>query len=205
MDQTQIISLAQKAQRKRLELEEILYVKELEEVKISDLKKPSYHQRVVIDSRLKQLVCSLKDYGFLGGVFIHDKTLNVIDGWYRAEIWRELGHQTIPCYRIDCTNFQQVELHLKLNQQAAIFNPADFGLEFHGLDLIEDYGFSEADLAVVPSLPQQKEKSAKDDPDGYTKLSTLVRLSTMQKLKALKESANLATIGDVVEALIEKA
>jgi hypothetical protein len=202
--QKQTIGLIQQAQQRQLEVEEIYFVNKLEELPISDLRKPFYNKRVIVESRLKQLIYSLEDFGFLGGIYVHNNSLNVIEGWHRCELWQALGHKTIPCYKIDCNSTQEVELHLKLNQQTAVFNLTEFGLEFEGLNLIEDFGFSEADLLPTLNHHQSAKTTAlRNDPEGYTKLSTLVKYSTLEKLKEVQSDRKLPTIGDVVETLIE--
>lgn len=196
----QKIESAQKAQIQSLE---ITYVETLVYYDISDLKKPTYNQRVLVDCRSEALTKSLKAHGFLGGVFINADNLNVIDGWHRCEQWQALGNTSIPCYLVRCTYQKEIELHLYLNQQAALFNLKDFGLEFGHLNLL-DYGFSEADLSFKPinTQSQRPVKEKAPQPDGMTKLMAVVQMTTMDKLRSIKADQKHVTLGDTIEYIL---
>lgn len=174
------------------------------ELDINKLAPTSYHQRVLIDSRLKCLKDSLEDYGFLGAIFISARNSNIIDGFYRKEIWAALGNETIPCFKVDCTEEQEKLLYLKLNMQVATFDFTDFGLTFPGLNLVEDYGFTAADLRTTnpsSSLPAKPVKTPIHN--TLMRFNTLLQTEQYQRLKAFKEQHALENWADVIDMLLE--
>ncbi|MEM9995405.1 MAG: ParB N-terminal domain-containing protein [Acinetobacter pittii] len=176
----------------------------LVEVNIPDLKKPSYNHRIIVDSRLQQLTDSLERYGFIGGIFIHAESFNVIDGWHRCEQWQLLGQSTIPCYKIYCTLQVERDLHLRLNQQAATFDLQELGLDFEGVNLL-DYGFTEEDLKPEASYtPSEKLSMPKPHPENTTKLITIVQTSTMVQLKECMADNGLKTTGELLDFLFSE-
>lgn len=174
------------------------------EVDLTKLKSAPYHSRVPIDSRLKSIKDSLEDFGFVGAIFISSSTYHIIDGFYRKEIWALLGHETIPCFIINCTENQEKLLHLKLNIQIATFDLSDFGLTFPGLNLVEDFGFTAADLHAAQQSPSRSEKATKSPINtSLMRFNTLLQTEQYQRLKAFKEQNALQNWADVIDMLLE--
>lgn len=192
-------------QKRIIDVLDIAYTGELQDVPISQLVRPKYSSRVVIDNKKHSLTENFKNYGFLGGIFVADSSYHVIDGWQRTKIWEEMGHTIIPCYTVTCDEKQERELHLKLNTQLATFNIDDFGINFKDFNLIEDFGFCEMDIKSAPNLTEfGNNTKSKPTLEGFTKLSTTISTESYQKLKAFKEDQKLAQLGDVIEFLIER-
>lgn len=143
----QSLKLIEEVQKELLDVEELIHPREIEDVDIKKLIRPSYSSRVVIPNLLKTLVKSLYENNFVGGIFI-SKDLNVIDGWHRVEIWEAMGNETIPCHILDIPKPLERKLHLSLNRPISEFNLEDFGISshFNDLDLVRDFGFTKADL-----------------------------------------------------------
>lgn len=178
--------------------------KTLFEVPINDLKRPKYHSRQPIENRIETLYKSLSNHGFLGGIFITESSCNVIDGWHRVLLWKELDHTTIPCYKIRCTEQQEKDLHLRLNTQLATFDLREFGLTNPDVNLIKDYGFTEADLKsdVISTNPITKLRQLKGN-DGFKKVTVLLKSNVYERLETIKEFEKLQEWPDVLEVLID--
>lgn len=192
------------AQLDLLEFEDILYDKTLVAVNIVDLIRPNYSSRQLVDNQIKALVRTLRQFGFLGGIFVEATRFHVIDGWYRVQEWKKMGWTTIPCFLLTCSQEQERALHLGLNQQSATFNPSKFGIEFKDFDLKEDFGIDESDLAFLNKATQSKfsdaQKAAKK---GFTKLSTLMPIQAYDRLKSIRKDMKAPTMADVVINLIK--
>jgi hypothetical protein len=174
------------------------------EIEISKLRKTAYHNRVIISERYQSILQSLKEFGFIGAIFINAETNAIIDGWYRTEIWESLGHNSIPCFTIKCNSQQEQSLYLRLNTQAATFDFTEYGLTLPKLNLISDYGFTAADLKEIdhtiipPETPRRPENN-----NGLKKLSALLNHNVYVRLNAIKEQTKVENWSDVIEILIE--
>ena len=177
---------------------------DLSQVAISSLIRPSFHQRQIISNRYLALQISLKEHGFVGGIFVSESTNHVIDGWQRVTAWECLDNKTIPCFYVKCTERQERELHLRLNTQAAQFDLGELGLSFSGLNLAKDFGFSETDLT-----PRSK-KSTLDSLDAIRKQQTetkkftaTLQNSCYEELKEIKDENRFSDWADVIDLLIK--
>lgn len=175
------------------------------EIELERLKQAPYRSRIAIENRIKSLYDSLKQYGFLGAIFVSSKNNHIIDGWYRKEMWASMGNTNIPCFEIDCTEEQEKLLHLKLNIQVGTFDLADFGLTFPGLNLVEDYGFTKADLHTINQPASRSEKPAKAIIDSsLMRFNTVLQAEQYQRLKTFKEQHALENWADVIDMLLEQ-
>jgi hypothetical protein len=204
MNQKVLLSLIKQAKEREAKILALGYQPHLVELSISNLVRPSYHKRVVVDTKLKTIVDSLSEYGFFGGIFVNEQTNEIVDGWYRSQIWKQLGNSTVPAYLLTIQNRkQEFEVHLRLNQSHATFLADDFGLEYEGVDL-RDLGFTEADLhkpQITPEKHTQPSRASKKE--GYTKFSTNIPVAIFERLKAVKIKFMLHDWVDVLEILIE--
>jgi hypothetical protein len=193
-------------QKKELAHQGINFEKTLVEVEISTLIRPPYSTREPVENGRNAILNSLKEYGFLGGIFIHRERNQVIDGWQRVELWKEeLGKTTIPCYQLDCTEAQERKLHLSLNRHASVFDPSKFGIEFNSLNL-KDFGMTEAELSIAdPKVNVEKRKLP--NPEATV---TLVKVISKLSTDAFEGLKNLArregkTLNEIIEGLILNA
>lgn len=178
---------------------------DLVQVSINKLVQLPSHQRLLIENRYKALQASLTEHGFIGGIFVSKETNHVIDGWYRAAYWQELGNETIPCFFIQCSEQQEKELHLRLNTQAAQFDLAEMSSAFPTLDLARDFGFSETDLTPrVKKRALEALNNIAKVQDLTKKFSATLPKSCYQKLEQIKQDNKLAEWSDVLDILIEK-
>lgn len=202
MDNLQKIFKGQFHQHRNLGSENIQYNKNLVEVAISQLKRPTYSSRKPIENQINVLVSSLSQYGFLGGIFVEAERYYVIDGWHRSQIWHQLENINVPCYLVSCTSKQERVLHLSLNNQCATFNPVEFGCEFEGLDL-RDFGFSEAELQVDCSILQSKFAFPQEVLNQeFAKLSTTIPVNIYQSLKAIKKETDAQSMSETIVNLV---
>lgn len=201
----QIISLVQQAQLKRLEAEDICYSQEIVDVEIAQLKR-LFSFRVPIENRLHGLINSLSTYGFLGGIFVNESNLGVIDGWHRLELWEQMGNTTIPCYFLCCSEHQQKELHLSLNQQSADFDLSKFGLAFEKFDL-KDFGFTEAELndcrGMMENVERDSEDSLESAPQRIKRPVIPVTQITISRIDNLKKVLKMTSRNDVLTYLLD--
>lgn len=202
MNNLQTIFEGQIQQHRNLESEKIRYNKNLVEVEISQLRRPTYSSRKPIENQINVLDSSLSQYGFLGGVFVEADCYQVIDGWHRSRIWQQLGNITIPCYLVSCLSKQERVLHLFLNNQCATFSPVDFGCEFEELDL-KDFGFSEADLHVDKPILQSKFPFPQNLINKeFAKLSTTIPIKIYESLKAIKSETDAQSMSETIINLV---
>jgi hypothetical protein len=174
------------------------------EIEISKLNRPSYHSRAMIKEKYLSIQKSLQQHGFLGGIFVCEDNLNVIDGWHRLLIWDSLENEKIPCYLVTCSEHQERELHIRLNTQAAAFDLTQFGLTMPEIDLVKDFGFSEADLkaANAPLIKDEKPRQAKASTD-LKKITAQLKTSIYDRLNRIKEELKYENWPDVLEVLIQ--
>lgn len=174
------------------------------EVDIAKLVRPPYHQRERIKEKYISVEKSIRLYGFLGGIFICEGNYHVIDGWHRRLMWDNLGNKTIPCYFVTCTEQQERELHIRLNTQAAAFDLSKFGLTMPDVDLVKEFGFTQADLKAgnLSSTVDERPRISKAATD-FMKVSALLKTSVYDRLNAIKEKLTYENWPDVFEALIE--
>lgn len=199
-----IISLIKQAQQRQANVLELDYDNCLTELDIAALEKPSFNTRKLVESQVSLLADSLAAYGFLGGIYVNQDTKEVIDGWHRLELWRQLGHTTIPAFLLGFGNVTQPrEAHLRLNQVMAVFAPEEFGLEFDNINLLE-FGFAESTLSLQErATPASKRFKHVTKQPGFTKFSTSILNSQYERLKAFKTKHMLADWADVIDLLIE--
>ena len=191
------------AQLRLLDSEDILYTKNLIDVDIKSLIRPNYSSRKLVDNQINALVSMLKQFGFLGGIFVEASSHHVIDGWQRVVEWKKLGSETIPCFIINCTPKQERALHLGLNQQSSIFDPSLFDVEFKEFDLQQTFGIDPFELSFLNNPLQTKfSKPQKNAEKGFTKLSTLLPIAAYDQLKSIRKKMQVPSISDALVNLI---
>jgi len=201
----QIISLIQQAQERQAQALELTYDSTIKHAKVSELTKADYSNRKLVESQLKVIIDSLVEYGFLGAIYVNGDTNEVVDGWHRLELWKQLGHDTIPAYILQFQNRKhECEAHLRLNSVLAVFNPEDFGIHFANIDPLE-FGITETEVKTYDSAKALESTKANKAPEmeGYKRLTTTIKSESFLKLQSFKKSMNVAHVADVVERLIE--
>lgn len=200
----QILATIHQIRVELLDVEDLYLPEATTDLKIGDLKRPTYSKRVAIPSLIKILIRSLIEFGFVGGVIINRKNNHIIDGWHRVQVWKQLGNNTIPCFILDIDNQQEKKLHLFLNRQTAQFKPSDFGFttEFSGLDLINDFGFTKADFIKDEDL-EISENQINSSAKYGSRLITALPAEYYQKLEALKKLMPAPNKSQVLIKLID--
>lgn len=197
----QILKDIQQIQKEVIDAEELFHPETIEQISIKKLIRPSYSQRIHIPNLVRPLVLSLHELGFVGGIIIN-KNFNIVDGWHRTQIWKELGNTEIPCIILDVTPEQERKLHLSLNRHTAQFDIKEFGFteEFTGINLIEDYGFSKIDFLLddtsTPTAPELNRKS-----DAQLKL--MLPEAYHKKLDNIKKDMSVRNKSEAVMKLID--
>ncbi|WP_169303394.1 ParB/RepB/Spo0J family partition protein [Pedobacter cryophilus] len=194
--------------KNQVQKEELCSPENIEEFNIDELTRPEFHTKKVLPERLRTLTTSFHEHGFLGAIFINNKN-QVIDGWHRLEIWKYMGNKTIPCIKLDAPMEHSKRLHLFLNQQVSLFTASDFGFTaaFEEFDLINDFGFSTADLCSTPVENNKMEKNdyekGEDDNICNQKLIATIPLSYMKRIEELKKKLQLRNKSQVLMTLMD--
>lgn len=198
-----LIKLVNEQQLDQLATEDVNFTGELVDVEIDTLKRPDYSNRVQIPNLLKIVIQSLSQYDFLGGIFVGENSRNVIDGVHRAQIWKAMGHTTIPCYLISCNPEQEKGLHLKLNTQASSFNPEDFGVHFSDLQA-EDFGIKMMPAQMdTPIMPSDTKLLPKPESAKFFKISTNIPAEVYNQFMAIKEASKQRSIANTIIHLVK--
>lgn len=119
--------------------------------KIDDLKPADYNPRKWSDEAKKQVVESIKKFGFVQPIVVNSAPKRegiVIGGNLRLAMAKEMGFDKVPVYYVDIPNLKkEKELNLRLNKNQAEF---DFGLlsEFEE-ELLRVVGFTEQELDKI--------------------------------------------------------
>lgn len=176
------------------------------EIELSKLTRPVYHTRVPIENKVQALSNSLYSNNVIGAILVAKNKLTVIDGWQRVELQKAFGHQTISCYLIDCSLQKEIELHIAINQQAAVFDLQEFGIEFQNIQL-EDFGFSETELndcrATMDRISEEiKQEISYTLPQKFRKCQINTNPETIEKISFIKSQMKFKTNNQVIEHLI---
>lgn len=201
-----ISELIETAYREQLEVLDIGETQKIVEVGISELLRPNFHKRQLVESRIKSIVQSLTTHGFIGGIVINGITKEVLDSWHRAELWSELGHSSIPA--IEIYPFDEnvaKELHLRLNQTHAGFDLSEFDLHFKGFDL-SDFGITEDEIIQAGQLikKQRNDQPIPVEENKGIRFAAVIPQNDVRRLRELKDSWNLPTMGHVISKLLNQ-
>jgi len=95
---------------------------ELIDIPIKELKRDGHNPNVISSEQLEALKENIKKYGFLVPIII-DKDNIIADGEHRALIYQELGHETIPAYKLDVSITDRKILRQVLNKLRGTHDP----------------------------------------------------------------------------------
>lgn len=118
------------------------------ERKISELKKAEYNPRKIGSAQRASLKECMMKFGFVGHVVVNsnpDRRDVIVGGHQRVDLWRELGHDTVPCAEMNLTEAEERELNIRLNKNGGEFDLKLLGEFFENNELI-GFGFSMDEL-----------------------------------------------------------
>jgi len=120
------------------------------EKKIASLIEADYNPRELTEKQYKDLKKSLETFGLVDPILVNknkDRENVIIGGHQRLRVWRDLGHETIPCVELDLDLEKEKELNVRLNKNTGQFNMEGLANFFNEEDLIE-WGFEEYEFGM---------------------------------------------------------
>lgn len=135
------------------------------ERKISDLKESEYNPRLLTKSEYADLKRSLQEFGFVDPVIVNmnkDRENVIVGGHQRVKVWRDLGHDTVPCTEIDLTYEKERELNIRLNKNTGSWD-YDVLANFFDIDELVDWGFTQSELQLGVGSGVEDEIDENDD------------------------------------------
>ncbi len=134
---------------------------------ITELILAEYNPRKMTPEDRKGLRDSLLRFGFVDPAIVNmhpDRRNIIIGGHQRITVWKELGHDTVPCVELSLSRDRERELNLRLNRNTGRWDYELLGKNF-GRDELEDVGFDEAELEMAgfddePEVPTDADPEA---------------------------------------------
>jgi ParB-like chromosome segregation protein Spo0J len=162
---------------------------ELVKVKISDLKEYEGNPRKMDDDMFRNLVNSLKEYGYVEPIIIN-KDKQVIGGNYRLKALREIFEENaeVEAVTIDLPKNKEIKLNIILNKITGEFDLDKLREVLISLDnageSINDLGFNEQELNIITEgLTELKSEYSQDGIDELDKSKErLMLIYTLQPL-----------------------
>lgn len=130
-------------------------IMEIVNVKIADLVMADYNPRQWSERDREDLKASLSKFGFVDPVIVNSikKRKNVVvGGHFRTAMWKELGHDTVPCVFLKLTLEQEKELNIRLNKNTGSFDYKLLEEHFAVEDLLS-FGFEEHEFGILATAP----------------------------------------------------
>lgn len=140
---------------------------EIKNYKISDLKMAEYNPRVITETELAGLKESIKTFGLVENIVVNSD-LTVISGHQRIRAMRELGHETVPCFRVDLDKKQEKKLNVLMNSQAISGKYDPVKLEEILLELREDDDYQPLRLDILEPLSMKRSDEVREDDEFDT-------------------------------------
>ena len=117
--------------------------------KISDLIEAEYNPRELTESQHEDLYNSLDKFGIVDPIIVNsnpERKNFIIGGHQRMNIWKGMGHKTIPCVEIELNEEDERELNIRLNKNTGQWDMDILANNFEIGDLL-GYGFQLHELS----------------------------------------------------------
>ena len=115
---------------------------------IAELIFAEYNPRQLSTDQYEHLKASLKRFDCVEPVIVNthpDRKDIIVGGHQRVRVWKDLGHDTIPCTHVNLPLEKERELNVRLNKNTGSFDWDALGNNFDMEELIE-WGFSEDEI-----------------------------------------------------------
>lgn len=150
----------------------------IEYVAVDELTPAEYNPRVDLqagDERLKVLMDSIKEFGFVDPIIVNDNTGLIVGGHQRLKAAALIGMEQVPVVRVKLSEAQEKVLNVGLNKIGGEFDDIKLGellQDIEGLDidialtglneieidgLITALNFEEADLSDIAVDPEEED------------------------------------------------
>ena len=129
----------------------------IEIVKVSDLKPAEYNPRSISEDMLNKLKKNIEHFGFVEPLVINaDGT--VIGGHQRLTAAIALGHEDVPCVRLDLDKHDEKALNLALNKIGGEWDLTKLSEVLADLDKVETFdieltGFDKVEIGSMTTIP----------------------------------------------------
>lgn len=181
--------------------------------KIKDLHFAEYNPRKMSEKEEKELLTSLKRFGFVEPVIVnkHPKRVDVIIGGHqRIRMWSGLGNDEVDTVEMKLTLPQEKELNVRLNKSGGDFDKELLHEFFKKEDLIE-WGFKPLELKIEIGKTQESRfddvKEFKVQLSQEQKEYITQELTRIRRTKAFKdrEFTNADKKGNALYYLVEQS
>lgn len=126
--------------------------------KIKDLHPAEYNPRQLHEKQYQDIKKSLSKFGFVDPVIVNsnkERENVIVGGHQRCKVWKDMGHDEVPCFYVDLSLEEEKELNVRLNKNTGEWD-FDFLANNFDTDELITWGFNEYELGLVDDVDLDK-------------------------------------------------
>lgn len=148
-------------------------------VPVAKLSLDADNPNVMSREQMHGLKLAMEKWGYLAPIIV-DKNNIVVDGQHRLLVYREMGMDTIPAYRLDLDSVADAkELRQVMNK---LKGTHELAMDLRELDFIRDQGRLDELAALIGQNAEALDKMLRDNADALEEAGEVTELPEKLKL-----------------------